>query len=154
MKIPLLDLKRQYSQIQEEIEDKLVSIFLNQQFKNLEVSIYISEFSRNAKNFLNRFSNKFPEFNVSFKKDVSISSYDAILIVDTNSLSQIKLNNNENISSLKIPYIFIDHHYLGQKSDTNTLNLTFQDYSSTSEIILDLFEVSNIPLTIPILLVI
>jgi len=129
--------------------------FLKYHFKNQEISIYFSELSKSTKNFVKNFSEKFPEFNLSYEKKFNVSQADVLLILDTNKLDQIKLKNNSNTNSLEIPYIFIDHHYLGDKSENKSnniksLNLIFEDFSSTAEIILLLFEISNIPLNIPL----
>jgi len=132
-----------------------LKFFLNHYFKNQEISIYFSEFSKSTKNFIKNFSEKFPEFNLSYEKDFNVSKADVLLIVDTNKLDQIKLKNNSNASPLEIPYIFIDHHYLGDKSENKnnnikSLNLIFENISSTAEIILLLFEIYNTPLNNPL----
>ena len=123
-----------------------LKFFLIQHFKNQDISIYFSELSNATKNFLKKFSDIFPKFNTSYEKNFNFTLVDVIIIVDTNSLDQIRLNNDSDILSLRIPYIFIDHHYLNEKSQNNTLNLTLENYSSTAEIILELFEFYNIPL--------
>lgn len=131
----------------------ILKFFLNQYFKNQEISIYFSELSKSTKDFIKNFSEKFPKFNFAYQKNINLSKINTILIVDTTNLNQIKLNDNFDISRLAIPYIFIDHHYLGKKSeirDMGTSNLTFENYSSTAEIILDLFEIYSIQLTIPL----
>ncbi|UCD01319.1 MAG: DHH family phosphoesterase [Promethearchaeota archaeon] len=127
--------------------------FLNQYFKNQEISIFFSELSKLAKNFIRNFSKKFPEFNFSYNKNINLSKTDLFLIVDTNNLNQIKIDDNLDILHLGIPYTFIDHHYIGEKSGINEIkksSLTFENYSSTVEIILDLFEIYNVALTVPI----
>ena len=140
--------------------DGLVSCFtlkflLRSCLPNQEISIYFSELSKSTKSFLKNFSVKFPEFNLSYEKDFNVSKADVLLIVDTNKLDQIKLKNITNTSPLEIPYIFIDHHYLGNKSENKnnnikSLNLIFENISSTAEIILLLFEIYNIPLNNPL----
>lgn len=132
-----------------------LKIFLNQYLKNNEICIYFSELSKSAKNFLKNFSAKFPVFNLSYKKKFHGSKAEILLILDTNNLDQIMLDDDSNINLLKIPYIFIDHHYFKEKSDNKNLNITslniiFEDYSSTAEIILQLFETYNIPLNNPL----
>lgn len=131
----------------------ILKFFLNQYFKNQEISIYFSELSKTTKDFMKNFSDKFPKFNFAYQKNINLSKINTVLIVDTNNLNQIKLDSNLDISRSEIPYIFIDHHYLGEKSEIEnirTSNLTFQNYSSTAEIILDLFEFYNIQLNIPL----
>ncbi len=127
--------------------------FLTQYFKEQEISIYFSEFAKSTKNYLRSITKKFPKFDFSFSKTFKASDTDVILIVDTNNLNQIELNNNLDLSNLGIPLIFIDHHYLGEKLEKTKLyasNLIFENYSSTAEIILNLFECYNIPLTVPL----
>lgn len=127
--------------------------FLNQYFKEQEIIICFSEFTKSTKNFLRNITKKFPEFDFSFSKTFEISKVDVILIVDTNNIKQIKLKNNLKLSNIGIPLIFIDHHYIGEKSEKNDLeasNLIFEDYSSTVEIILRLFEFYNVPLIVPL----
>ncbi|MFX1468972.1 MAG: bifunctional oligoribonuclease/PAP phosphatase NrnA [Promethearchaeota archaeon] len=129
-----------------------LKFFLNQLFENQEISIYFSELSKPTKDFIKKFSEKFPDFSLTYDKTFNISKCDLILIVDTNSLTQIKLENNSDFSSLEIPYIFIDHHFFSENSETNLnlFNFVFENYSSTVEIILDLFRSTNTQLTIPI----
>lgn len=127
--------------------------FLIQYFKEQEISIYFSELTKSTKNYLRNITEKFPEFDFSFSKTFNASSTDVILIVDTNNLNQIELHNNLDLANLGIPLMFIDHHYLREKSEINNLetsNLIFENYSSTAEIILKLFEFYNVPLTIPL----
>ena len=132
-----------------------LQFFLNNYLKNQEISIYFSEFSKSTKNFIKNFSEKFPEFDFSYEKDYNVSKADVLLIVDTNKLDQIKLKDNSNALPLEIPYIFIDHHYLSAKSESKhnnikSVNLIFENISSTAEIILLLFELYNSPLNNPL----
>lgn len=127
--------------------------FLIQYYVEQDVSIYFSEFSKSTKNYLNKVAEKCPEFDFSFEKTFDTSNMDVLLIVDTNNFSQIKLNNDIDLSDIRIPLIFIDHHYFGEKSEKNDLKtptLIFEEYSSTTEIILDLFNVYNISLINPL----
>ncbi|MFW9998974.1 MAG: bifunctional oligoribonuclease/PAP phosphatase NrnA [Candidatus Hermodarchaeota archaeon] len=127
--------------------------FLKQYFKKQKITIYFSEFTKSAKNYFYKITEKFPEFDFSYDKTFPISSNDVVLILDTNNPNQIELNTNLNIFNLNIPLIYIDHHYLGEKSENDsfeTSSLIFENYSSTSEIILDLYDLYNVPLTIPL----
>ncbi len=122
--------------------------FLNS--KNQEVSIYLSELSKSTKNFIKNFNKIFPDFDLSYERRFDLANFDILVIVDTNNISQIK---NIDILHEKIPYIFIDHHYSGLNSENrkdNSLDLISQNFSSTSEIILKLFEFYKIPLTLPL----
>lgn len=124
--------------------------FLNNYFKNQEIFIYLSNLSKATQNFLNKFSNIYPNFSVSYKTEVNFSLIDIILIVDTNNLNQVKFNNNQNIENLAIPIIFIDHHYMVRKPILDSPNLIFENYSSTAEIILELYENYKIPMSNPL----
>ena len=119
---------------------------------NKPISIFFSELSKHTKNFLLRFSEKFREFNFNHKSEVDFSEFDVCIINDTNDLSQIKFNCSKAIK-LEIPYIFIDHHHFGKNNLKNgnisSLNLINDNVSSTTEIILELFEYYNQNLTTP-----
>ena len=95
----------------------------------------------------------FTEFDFSYEKDLNLSNTDVLLIVDTNNLNQINLDKNLAFSKSKIPYIFIDHHYKGSHSEDRnnvSLDLILENYSSTAELIFELFQFCNIQLTIPL----
>ncbi|MFX1567258.1 MAG: bifunctional oligoribonuclease/PAP phosphatase NrnA [Promethearchaeota archaeon] len=127
--------------------------FLIQYFKEQIVTICFSEFTKSTKNYFKNITKRFPEFDFSFSKTFEIINFDVVLILDTNNLKQIDLENNFNLKDIGIPLIFIDHHYIGEKSENNKdiePNLIFENSSSTAEIILKLFEIYNIPLTTPI----
>ncbi|MFW9819121.1 MAG: bifunctional oligoribonuclease/PAP phosphatase NrnA [Candidatus Thorarchaeota archaeon] len=144
--------------------DGLVSCFtlkyllnlLNCEFsksKNQEISIYFSELSKSTKNFIKNFNKVFPEFDFSYEETFDLTNIDILIILDTNNLNQIKNYDNMDITHMKIPYIFIDHHYYEQTLENrneNFLDLVSNDYSSTSEIILELIEFYKKPLTIPL----
>jgi len=130
-----------------------LKFFLNLYFKKQDITIYFSELSKSTKNFIKHFNEKFPEFDISYKKSFDLTNIDILIILDTNNLNQIKINNNLDITQIKIPYIFIDHHYrkLDSKSSNNgSLDLINENYSSTAEIILELFEFYKRSLTIPL----
>ncbi|MFW9900938.1 MAG: bifunctional oligoribonuclease/PAP phosphatase NrnA [Candidatus Thorarchaeota archaeon] len=127
--------------------------FLIQYFREKLVTICFSEFTKSTKNYLKNVTKKFPEFDFSFNRTFQIFNFDVVLILDTNNLTQIEIGDNLNLTDLGIPLIFVDHHYMGEKSENNKiteLSLIFENYSSTVEIILKLFEIYNVPLTTPI----
>ncbi|MFX0020894.1 MAG: bifunctional oligoribonuclease/PAP phosphatase NrnA [Candidatus Hermodarchaeota archaeon] len=144
--------------------DGLVSCFtlkyllnqLNREFlnsKNPEISIYFSELSKSTKNFIKNFNKTFPKFDFSYESQFDLTNFDILVIVDTNNLNQIKITGNVDITNSKIPFIFIDHHYTGLNSEDhseNSLDLISKNYSSTSEIIMELFEFSKKNLTLPL----
>jgi nanoRNase/pAp phosphatase (c-di-AMP/oligoRNAs hydrolase) len=126
--------------------------FFLTQHCNKPISIFFSELSKHTKNFLLRFSEKFPEFIFTHTNEVNYSEFDVCIIIDTNDLSQIQFNRKEAIK-LEIPYIFIDHHHfdknLLKSGNITSLNLINDNVSSTSEIILELFDYYNQNLTLP-----
>ncbi len=129
-----------------------LKFFLIQYYKNQNISIYFPELLKSTKNFINNFSEKFPKFKFKTKTHLDFSKFDVCLILDTNNLSQLKFENDINISPLEIPYIFIDHHYPNLKADAQnleSLNLVFDNFSSTSEIILTLFKYYQQDLILP-----
>ncbi|MHA2009742.1 MAG: DHH family phosphoesterase [Promethearchaeota archaeon] len=115
------------------------------------VSLFFSELSKSTKEFMIQFKKKFPEFEVEFKKEVDISQFDICLILDTSNISQIQFSKSEKIE-LNIPYIIIDHHYVSDNikdGNIDSLNLIKDNFSSTAEIILELFEQNGQELTPP-----
>ncbi|MFX1600516.1 MAG: hypothetical protein ACFFB6_07960, partial [Promethearchaeota archaeon] len=66
-----------------------LKFFLNQIFENQEISIYFSELSKPTKDFIKRFSKKFPDFYFTYDKTFNVSKCDLLLIVDTNNLNQV-----------------------------------------------------------------
>ena len=118
-------------------------------FPNQNIQITFSGLSKHTKSFINKFSTKFPKFNLAFQQHVELSDFDVIVIVDSNNLDQINLFNN---LDLNIPFIFIDHHLDLQKNysgNVSSINLIFDKYSSTSEMVLELFDECNIKLPLP-----
>ncbi len=118
-------------------------------FPNQSIQLTFSGLSKHTKSFVNKFSKKFPNFNFTFQKNVDLSDIDVIVIVDSNNLDQIKIFNN---LDLDIPHIFIDHHINLQKNypgNISLFNMIFDNYSSTSEIVLELFDDCSIKLPIP-----
>ena len=118
-------------------------------FPNQNIQLTFSGLSKHTKSFINKFSTKFPNFNFTFQKHVELSNFDVIVIADSNNLDQITLFNN---LDLDIPFIFIDHHLNLKKNYPTNIsfhNLIFDNYSSTSEMVLELFDDCNIKLPIP-----
>ena len=118
-------------------------------FPNQNIFLTFSSLSKSTKSFVDKFIIKFPQFDFSFHKHVELSDIDVIVIVDSNNLEQVNLFNNLN---LKVPYIFIDHHLNLQKNNPGNLsllNLISDNYSSTSEIVLELMDGCKISLPIP-----
>ncbi|MHA1436548.1 MAG: DHH family phosphoesterase [Promethearchaeota archaeon] len=130
-----------------------LKFFLSQYFRKDNVIIWFSELTKLSKTYLNKFSQKFPLFNITFNKKVDIENIDVVIILDTNNLNLVSLPNDFDISRSKIPFIFIDHHLsINQNYENNVqfLNVIIDDYSSTAEIIFKFFTNFNIDLCIPI----
>jgi nanoRNase/pAp phosphatase (c-di-AMP/oligoRNAs hydrolase) len=118
-------------------------------FPNQNIQLTFSVLSKHTKSFINKFSAKFPNFNFNYQEHVELSDIDVIVVADSNNLDHVKLFNN---IDLKIPFIFIDHHLNLQKNypgNVLSLNLIFDNYSSTTEMVLELFDDCNIKLPIP-----
>ncbi len=102
-----------------------LKFFFENFFPNQNIDLIFSKLSKHTKNYLKKFSQKFPDFNFSFQINKEFSNVDVIIIVDSNNLDQIKLFNK---SDLNIPYIFIDHHFNLQKDysgNVSSLNMIF-----------------------------
>jgi len=118
-------------------------------FPNQNVQLTFSGLSKHTKSFIKKFSTRFPNINLAFQEHVKLLNFDVIVIVDSNNLDQIKLFNN---LDLTIPYIFIDHHLNLQKNHLGNValhNLIFDKYSSTSEMVFELFDDCNVKLPLP-----
>ena len=118
-------------------------------FPNQNIKLTFSGLSKHTKSFINKFSTKFPNFNFNYQEHVELSDIDVIVVADSNNLDHVKLFNN---IDLDIPFIFIDHHLNLQKNypgNVLSLNLIFDNYSSTTEMVLELFDDCNIKLPIP-----
>jgi len=125
-----------------------IKFFFENLFPNQKIYLIFTELSKHTKNYIKNFSQKFPNFNFSYQINRDFSNADVIIIVDSNNLDQIKLFDK---SDLDIPFIFIDHHFNLQKNhsgNVSSLNLIFDNYSSTSEIVLELFDDYNIKIPI------
>ncbi len=126
-----------------------LKFFFENFFSNQNIDLIFSEQSKQTKSFLKKFTQKFPNFKLSFHTNKEFLNADVIIIVDSNNLDQIELFNNRDLNT---PYIFIDHHVNLQKNYPNnisSLNLIFDNYSSTSEMVLKFFDDYNIKLPIP-----
>lgn len=133
--------------------DGLVSCFVLKFFLNFfsekeRTTIFLPEISKTTKTFIDKFTRKFPKIELTYVKEVSLSNFDVILILDTNNLAQTNLD----ILESKIPFSFIDHH-LNLKRDyefnLKALNLIIDEISSTSEIIFEMFKYFNLKIPLP-----
>jgi len=138
--------------------DGLVSAFtlkflLNQIFKNQKIVIAFSELSKRTRTFIQNFTKKFPQFDFSYDNEINISKIDALVIVDTNNLELIKFSLDFKVHNSHIPIIYVDHHLnlIPVQNDVpSSLHLISEDFTSTSEIIFELFNYNAIE--IPLML--
>lgn len=130
-----------------------LKFFLIEYLEKPNVSIFFSELSKSTRIYMAKFANKFPSFNFSYRNDVNLSKYDVCLIIDANTINQIRLSREKETTQIGIPYIIIDHHhYIEEKSingNLGHLNLIDDNFSSTAEIILRLFEHYSQDLPLP-----
>jgi len=130
-----------------------LKFFLVEYLKNSDVSIFLTDLSKSVRFYMTKFSEKFPGFTFSYIKDVKLSNFDVCLIIDANNISQIRFNQEKVTSLLGIPYIIIDHHHYNEKipikENLYDLNLIDDNFSSTAEIILNLFEYFSQKLPLP-----
>ncbi len=121
-----------------------LKFFLTEYFYKPTISIFFSELSKPTRNYMVKFSEKFPEFIFTYSNNVKLSNYDVCLIIDANEVNQIGLTTKNNTSQLSIPYIIIDHHHFNKDNLNNEnlglLNLINDNFSSTAEIILNLCQ--------------
>jgi len=125
----------------------LFKYFLKLFFRKSKIFISFSEFSKKTKIFMGKVAEKFPELDFSPDKDVKISNIDLIIILDTNNLDQIAYN----VSESDIPFIFIDHHVdlkKDYKNNLKSLTILGEGFSSTAEIIYDMFEYFEVELDV------
>ena len=105
--------------------------------------------SKRAINFIEKFVEKFPDANISWESaSIEMLDFDLIIILDTNNLEQINLD----VIKSGLPYLFIDHHtHLNKKYKGNleSLNIILDEFSSTAEIIFELFKNYNIEIKLP-----
>lgn len=123
--------------------------FFKNFYPNQKINLTFSELSKQTKSYLENFSRKFPDFDFDIQIGKEILGIDVIIIVDTNNLDQVKLFDNSN---LDIPFVFLDHHLNLQKNYPNnllSLNLICDNYSSTSEVVVEFFEDHRIYIPIP-----
>ncbi|MFW9950974.1 MAG: bifunctional oligoribonuclease/PAP phosphatase NrnA [Candidatus Thorarchaeota archaeon] len=126
-----------------------LKFFFENFFVTQKIELIFSRLSKRVNIFLKNFTQKFPDFSFSFQTSKEFLNADVIIIVDSNNLDQIRLFDD---LDLNIPFIFIDHHLNLQKKYANnisSLNLIFDNYSSTSEIVLKIFEECDVKIPIP-----
>lgn len=116
---------------------------------SLNANIILNDISKHTKSFEKKFTQKFEDFEFNYKesKVIDTASYDAIMILDTNDLSQTILKDQK--EKLKdIPLIFIDHHYHEkERFENDDLSIFSDETGSTAEIIYELFNAIGLVLS-------
>lgn len=137
--------------------DGFTSCFLFKTFftnicKSNQIHFLFSDFSKPTKEFVNRLNFKFPHVNFKLENIIDVSTVDAIVILDTNNLDQVGVPNDLDLINLNKPFVFIDHHLNLQKcykENITNLNIIYDSYSSSAEIIYDMLEHFNLILDVP-----
>jgi nanoRNase/pAp phosphatase (c-di-AMP/oligoRNAs hydrolase) len=126
--------------------------FLKSFLKREDIVIYFSSVGNAAIEVLENVIKKFPDSKLNYLKDINPIDYDVIIILDTNNINQVIFPNKFDLSKGKIPYFFIDHHYLNKKDflkgNISDLNLVDDDYSSSAELIYKIFQEKKIEIPI------
>jgi nanoRNase/pAp phosphatase (c-di-AMP/oligoRNAs hydrolase) len=127
-----------------------LNFFLTTQFQDLFISLYFSGVSQSAKHFIERISQKFPEFDPPLIETFDLTDIDAFFIVDTNKLKNIEsFLNLAQKQKQNSRFFFIDHHFSKRtsiKDQDNIQGIFLDEYSSTCEIICELFWEFEIPI--------
>ncbi|TXT62127.1 MAG: putative manganese-dependent inorganic pyrophosphatase [Promethearchaeota archaeon] len=128
-----------------------LNFFLHSLVNDLTTHLYFSSISKNTKIFLERLNVKFPNLALKIVDSLKNIEADRYFIVDTNKLKNISQFLNLSADQKTENYFFfIDHHYYEEPSSSEpfTAQGLFKDeYSSTCEIIVDLFQEFKIELT-------
>ncbi len=127
--------------------------FLNDLLKNIEIHLYFSKISKKASLFLDKLREKFSEFEIVFEEDLANLYFDVIFIVDANKISKVGKCFSTSKSVNNSLVVFIDHHYLRNsdiEEERNRNMIVFENYSSTSEIMVDLYNEFKVPLIDPL----
>ncbi len=131
------------------VSSVLLDFFLRDFNHNYNVNIYFSGISKNTLDFMNNFITIFPDFRYEILDKINLSEFDIIIILDTNNLDLLDYLNDNNRD---YPFIFIDHHLnLGKKYKMNleSYNIIFDEYTSTAEIIFEIFDFYDVLLPLP-----
>jgi nanoRNase/pAp phosphatase (c-di-AMP/oligoRNAs hydrolase) len=113
--------------------------------------LFFSEISSSTKEFINKFTQNFPNIDLPLKNEIPSLDSEICLFIDTNNLDQINFPDNFTLIKSEIPFLFIDHHYNLNKDYKNNLkrfNIIDENYSSTAEIIYQLCEYFSLKLPI------
>ena len=126
----------------------VLKFFFNLFYNKSYVFILFPEISKTTRDFMEKITIKFPKINISYVENIKTSKIDTIIILDTNNLNQV----NFDVLKSGIPFIFIDHHInlnKDYKGNLTSLNIIIDEFSSTAEIIFELFEYFNLNIPLP-----
>ncbi|MFX0031607.1 MAG: bifunctional oligoribonuclease/PAP phosphatase NrnA [Candidatus Hodarchaeota archaeon] len=126
-----------------------LKFFLEIFLENQEISLYFSELSKFTRDYLSNFKKLYPNFKLNYLDQIKASNFNTIIIMDTNNLDQIEDFNKLESSA---PFIFIDHHLnlnKQYKGNLESLNIIFENFSSTAEIILEIFRTKQVLIPSP-----
>lgn len=122
--------------------------FINLLLKTLKIVICFSEISKNTRSFMKNITLNYPDIDFVFETKIDFLKFDVCLVLDTNNLGQIKYKKE--LQESEIPIIYIDHHYSPDNlfnKKLSSMNLINEQYSSTTEIILELYNAFNIEIS-------
>lgn len=129
--------------------------FFQSHLPSITAEIYFSNVSKKARSYIEKLKAKFSEFNPIFEDEIKNLDFEAAFILDTNKLNKVGGSfSASDVDSLKDLFVvFIDHHYMDDppiKEQQNRNAIIYEDYTSTSEIIVDLFNEFDINLPLPL----
>lgn len=127
----------------------VLKFFLNRFISSADVHLFLPEISKTTKEFIQKFTEKFPKTTIPLENEFKTLTIDIILILDTNNLEQVTIPE---INSSELPIIFIDHHLnlkKNYKRNIASMNIIDDKFSSTAEIIYEVCKYYNVELTLP-----
>lgn len=122
--------------------------FLQQYCDIKKIDIYFSEITKSTLNYIRRLNNKFPQQDFNYLESIQQKDLEKtmIIILDSHDLSIVEPFDKIEPIHLKKPLIFVDHHYLDKNQVNSSTDNNFQfildNYTSTAEIIYDLYKYS------------
>jgi len=119
--------------------------FFQNQFPSINAKLYFSKVSKKARLYIEKLKSKFSNFTPVFEEEISKLDFEAAFIMDTNKLSKVGgwISARDADSLKHIFVVFIDHHYTDDPhlmDQENRNAIIYENYTSTSEIIADLYN--------------
>lgn len=128
----------------------LLKKLLERYSKARDIDLYYSEFLKNTLSFIKKITleKKFLDINSLILKSKNLldKEFDVLIIVDTNSLNQVKVLADKPLKLNEIPIIFIDHHFKSssfEEDKLNNLHIIDNSKTSTIEIVLEICNYLN-----------